>query len=98
MINSRRPRLNMAQRVWQHNARVFSKLWRGELLPPFLDPVVYFLALGFGLGAFVSDIDGVPYRDYIAPGLCATAALWAASFEATYGFFWRMDRRGVHQN
>jgi lipooligosaccharide transport system permease protein len=92
------PRLHMALRVWQHHARVFLKLWRGELLPPFLDPVIYFLAIGFGLGTYVSSIDGVPFRDFVAPGLCASAALWGASFEATFGFFWRMNQIGVHAN
>jgi lipooligosaccharide transport system permease protein len=92
------PHLASALSVWRRDLRLFSKLWRGTLLPPFLDPVVYFLALGFGLGAYVSSVNGIPYRDFIAPGLCASATLWAASFETTFHFFWKMDHSHVHDN
>jgi lipooligosaccharide transport system permease protein len=92
------PRLGVAMRVWIRNALVFRYLWRGSLLPPFLDPVLYFLALGFGLGAYVGSIAGIPYRDFIAPGLCATAALWGASFEATFTFYWKMEYGRIHDN
>src|SRR5215211_10999 len=73
-----------AARVWQRNARVFSKVWRGALLPQFLDPLFYLVALGFGLGTYVATVNGIPYKDFIAPGLIASAAMWAASFETTY--------------
>jgi lipooligosaccharide transport system permease protein len=92
------PQLGMALRAWRRNARIFSKLWRTVLLPPFLDPVVFFLALGFGLGAYVSKVHGVPFRDFIAPAMCAGAALWASSFEATFGFFRRMVDMRTHDN
>ena len=54
--------------MWLRNARVFSKLWKGVLLPQFLDPLFYLVALGFGLGTYVARINGVPYEDFIAPG------------------------------
>ena len=65
-----------AAAVWMRNARVFSKLWKGVLLPQFLDPLFYLVALGFGLGTYVARINGVPYEDFIAPGLIASAAMW----------------------
>ena len=40
------PMPRLAGAVWLRNARVFSKLWRGALLPTFLDPFLYLLALG----------------------------------------------------
>jgi len=94
----RTPSLRCALSVWRRDLRLFSKLWRGTLLPPFLDPVVYFLALGFGLGAFVHSVNGIPYRDFIAPAMCASATLWASSFEATFAFFWKMDHSHLHEN
>lgn len=93
----RRPRARMAIRVWRRNALAYSKAWRSSMLPPFLDPLFYFVAFGFGLGTYVAQVNGVPYRDFIAPGLCASAVMWAASFEVTFSFFWRMQS-GVHQN
>lgn len=86
-----------ALRVWGRNARVFSHLWRSALLPLFFDPLFYLVSLGFGLGTYVASIEGVSYREFIAPGLCASAVMWAASFETTWNAFWRMDEAGTYE-
>ncbi len=85
------PDLRLALALWRRNARVFSRSARGHLLPLFLDPVLYFVALGFGLGTYVGTIAGVPYREFIAPGLCASAAMWAASFETTWNLHYKVE-------
>jgi lipooligosaccharide transport system permease protein len=90
------PRLAAA--VWLRNARVFSKLWRGALLPTFLDPFLYLLALGFGLGTYVARINGIPYEDFIAPGLIASAAMWSSAFETTYNVYFRMNELRLYDN
>ena len=74
-----------AAAIWRRNARVFSKLWKGALLPTFLDPFFYLLALGFGLGTYIAHgINGIPYKEFVAPGLLAPAAMWSSAFETTY--------------
>ena len=78
------------------NARVFSKLWKGSLLPQFLDPLFYLVALGFGLGTYIASINGVPYKEFIAPGLIASAAMWSASFECTYNVYLRMNETKLY--
>jgi lipooligosaccharide transport system permease protein len=85
------PRPRAAARVWARNARVFSHIWKGALLPLFFDPLFYLVALGFGLGTYVATINGVPYREFIAPGLTASAVMWAASFETTWNAYYKMD-------
>jgi lipooligosaccharide transport system permease protein len=90
------PRL--AGAVWLRNARVFSKLWRGALLPTFLDPFLYLLALGFGLGTYIAHINGIPYKDFIAPGLIASAAMWSSAFETTYNVYFRMNELRLYDN
>src|SRR4051812_44225287 len=90
------PRL--AGAVWLRNARVFSKLWRGALLPTFLDPFLYLLALGFGLGTYVAQINGIPYKEFIAPGLIASAAMWSSAFETTYNVYFRMNELRLYDN
>ena len=85
-----------ATRVAARNARVFSKLWKGSLLPQFLDPLFYLVALGFGLGTYIASINGVPYKEFIAPGLIASAAMWSASFECTYNVYLRMNETKLY--
>ena len=92
------PSLPHAAAVWHRNARVFSKLWRGVLLPTFLDPFFYLLALGFGLGTYVARINGIPYEDFIAPGLIASAAMWSSAFETTYNVYFRMNELHLYDN
>lgn len=85
-----------AARVWRRNARVFSKVWKGALLPNFLDPLFYLVAMGFGLGTYLASVNGVPYRDFLAPGLIASAAMWAASFETTYNVYLKMNENRLY--
>jgi len=87
-----------AAAIWLRNARVFSKLWRGALLPTFLDPFLYLLALGFGLGTYVATINGIPYKEFIAPGLIASAAMWSSAFETTYNVYFRMNELRLYDN
>ncbi|HKN93885.1 MAG TPA: ABC transporter permease [Thermoleophilaceae bacterium] len=92
------PNPRMAFRVWRRDLRVFSNLWKGALLPTFLDPVLYLLAMGFGLGAYIASINGIPYKDFIASGLVASAAMWATAFETTYNVHFRMTEYRLYDN
>ena len=80
------PSARMAARVWRRDLRVFSKLWKGALLPNFFDPVLYLLAMGFGLGAYLSSVEGMPYVQFVGSGLVASAVMWGGSFESTWNF------------
>ena len=56
----------------------------------FGEPLLYLLGLGFGLGMFVGDIEGLPYLVFLASGIVASSAMNTASFEALYSVFTRM--------
>lgn len=64
--------------------------------PTISDPVFFILALGIGLGAYVTDMDGRSYLAYLAPGLAIATALWTAFFETSYGFFIRRTYENVY--
>lgn len=76
--------------VWRRNLDVYLKSWRVNLLTPAFEPVLYLLALGFGVGSYISEIDGVPYVRFIAPALVAISVMNASFFECTYGSYVRM--------
>ena len=82
-----------AVRVWQRNLDSFRKFLIGSLAGSLGEPVLYLIAMGYGLGNFVGAIQGQSYAEYIAPGLVVSAAMWAATFEGTYGTYLRM----IHQ-
>jgi lipooligosaccharide transport system permease protein len=83
------PSIRGAFRVWQRNVSIFRKFWISGLFPNFIEPLIYLAALGLGLGAFIQQggISGQSYVEYIAPGLLASNAMFAASFESTFNTF-----------
>ncbi len=83
-------RLRRAFRVWQRNFTVYTKLYKSSLVLNFIDPILYLGALGLGLGAFIKEINGIPYIKFIAPGIIASSAMFAAIYECTYGTYVRM--------
>lgn len=82
--------LRRAFRVWQRNFTVYTKLYKSSLALNFVEPVLYLAALGLGLGVFVKEINGMPYINFIAPGIIASSAMFAAAYECTYGTYVRM--------
>jgi lipooligosaccharide transport system permease protein len=77
-------------KVWDRNRFVFVRTFRINFLPPLLEPILYLLSLGYGLGFFVSQIGGVSYPRFIAPALLAISIMNAAFFETTYSSYVRM--------
>jgi lipooligosaccharide transport system permease protein len=84
-------RLASAWRLWQRDASIYKRTYKLNILPNFFEPFLYLLAMGLGLGAYLSRIRGVKYIDYIAPGLVAVAAMYGASFEVTFNAFVKMQ-------
>jgi len=79
-----------AWKVWMRNWDVFMKTYRVNFILPFLEPILYLIALGFGLGGFVGPINGIPYAVFLAPGLISISIMNSAFFECTYGSYVRM--------
>jgi lipooligosaccharide transport system permease protein len=83
-------KIKRAFRVWQRNFTVYRKLYKSSIVFNFVEPVLYLVALGIGLGAFVREINGVPYIKFIAPGIIASSSMFATASENTYGTYVRM--------
>jgi len=78
-------------KVWRRNFDVFMKTIHVNFLPPLLEPVLYLVALGLGLGTFITGgIEGFSYIQFIAPALIAIAIMYGSFFECTYSSFVRM--------
>lgn len=80
-----------ALRVWQRNRDVFFALGKSEMPGLMIEPLLVLLSMGLGLGAYVGDIAGMEYMEFIAPGIIAAYGMFAAAFECTYGTFVRLD-------
>jgi lipooligosaccharide transport system permease protein len=76
--------------VWRRNLDAFLRTYQVNFIPPFVEPVLYLLALGFGLGTYIEAVDGIPYPVFIAPALVSISVMYSAFFECTYSSFVRM--------
>lgn len=77
--------------VWQRNLLVWRKLALASLVGNFGEPLLYLLALGYGLGAFVGTVQGMPYIVFLASGIVCASAMNAATLEGTYSAYVRMS-------
>jgi lipooligosaccharide transport system permease protein len=81
-------------RVWQRNFTVYRKTWKIGFIPPLLEPLLYLVAFGAGLGSLVGTVpyrgETVAYLDFIAPALVSVSIMYNAFFETTYASFVRM--------
>lgn len=83
-------RLTMLVRAFGFWAAQYRRTWRGSAISTVLEPLGFLAAMGLGLGLLVdsrtgsSDLGGVGYLEFIAPGLLAATAMQTAAFESTY--------------
>ena len=84
-------RLLYTYRVWQRNRDVFLHQWAAEAGGFIVEPFIMLAAMGFGLGGYVGDIQGVSYAAFVAPGILVAYAMFHSSFESTYGAYMRME-------
>jgi lipooligosaccharide transport system permease protein len=75
-----------ALRAYEYWLASYRRVWRGSVVTTALNPVLYLSALGVGLGSIVNGGHrlGVPYLDYVAPGILASTAMLIAAFESAW--------------
>lgn len=87
-----------AGHVWMRNLTVYRKTYKINILPNFFEPVIYLVAMGIGLGAYITrEMEGVSYLQFIAPGLIVSNAMNGATFETTYNTFVKMHFGKIYQ-
>ena len=78
-----------ALRMVQRNALVYRHVWRGSACMSFLQPTLFLLAMGAGVGSLMSGNasalpGGIPYLHFLAPGLLAATCMQTATFESSF--------------
>ena len=69
-----------------------------ELVAVVAYPLTLYLAFGFGLRGYITDVGGVPYPLFIAPGLISMTAVNAAFDESSWGmWFHRKVQRTIEE-
>src|SRR5215204_4455392 len=66
----------------------FRTFWKATTFSSMLEPVIYLLAFGLGLGATLVDrVDGLDYVEFVGTGMVATAVIFSSALPAMFGTF-----------
>ena len=86
-----------AVRVWDRNLMAWLKYYKTSVLMNFGEPLMNLLALGFGLGAYVTKLNDLPFAEFIAPGLLASTAMMGVVYDTAFSGHSMLDR-GVYES
>ena len=82
--------------IWRRNFLQFGRFWSTNFFWILFEPLVILNAIGFGLGAYISNIQGVSYLDFFFPGFICVTAMTVSFFEATYGNFSKLTYQNTY--
>ena len=77
--------------VFMRNLLVWKKLAVPSVIGNIAEPLITRGAFGYGLGSMIGQIDGRPYIQVLASGSIVVSAALAATFEALYSAYSRMQ-------
>jgi lipooligosaccharide transport system permease protein len=84
--------------VWRRHVTVYARSFFSNATPAVFEPVLLLLSVGLGVGKHVAtQFNDLPYDAYMAPGILASATLFTASWETTYGTFIRHRFQGTYE-
>lgn len=70
---------------------------RASLIGNLGQPFLFLMAMGYGLGRKIPEIEGLSYLQFIAPGLVASSVMYSAAFEATFGSYTRLATQRTYE-
>ena len=85
-------------RVFRRNLLAWQKYAWSSVAINVLEPFGYFLAIGFGLGAYVVLGRHGSLAQFVAPGLLGMLAMNTATFDSCWGCFERLRFNGVYES
>lgn len=84
-----------AARLVERNVLVYRHTWM-ILFSGFFEPVFYLFSIGVGIGHLVGNVEGVPYRTFVAPALMASSAMNGATLESTMNIFHKLKYAKIY--
>jgi lipooligosaccharide transport system permease protein len=77
--------------IWSRNFLQFRKTWMVSLFWIVLEPVFVLGAMGYGLGSYVPQVEGMSYLEFFFPALLCNSTMMVAFFEGTYANFTKLS-------
>jgi ABC-2 type transport system permease protein len=65
----------------------FTRVWMQTLIPPLLTSLLYLVVFGVALGTRIREVDGVPYLEYILPGIALMSLITGSHMNSAWSVF-----------
>ena len=79
--------LSLIFQIWKRNAFHFRRSWLISFFWIVIEPTLILGAMGFGLGSFVTTINGISYAEFFFPALLCISSMFVTYFVSTYDNF-----------
>ena len=85
-------------RILERNFLVFKANLAEALLSIFIEPLVFYGALSYGLGQYVSPINGLPYAEFLFPGFLLVTSMTVSYSETSHNCYLKISSKGSYAN
>jgi len=73
--------------VIEREGLVWLRTWRSMTFAAVLEPVIFLLAFGLGIGAMIKRVQGVDYIQFVGTGVVATTVVFSSAFPSMFQTF-----------
>lgn len=80
----------------RETARII-RIWPQTLMPQLITMILYFIIFGDVIGERIGDMNGVPYMEYIVPGLIMMAIINSSYMNTVSTFFFAKFQRNIEE-
>lgn len=85
------------QTIFYREVRRFMRIWVQTILPSAITMMLYFVIFGHFIGGRVGNMQGIPYMQYLAPGLIMMAVITNSYANVVSSFFGARLQRHVEE-
>lgn len=77
--------------IWSRNFLYFKYTIVVSIFLVFIEPLVFLFGVGYGLGHFVGEIQGMPYIKFYTPAIMGISGMMVSFFESSYGCYTKLS-------
>ena len=83
--------------ILRREIRRFMRIWPQTLLPPVITMVLYFVIFGQLIGSRIGTMSGLPYIQFVAPGLIMMSVITNSYSNVVSSFFGSKFQKNIEE-